>query len=227
MVTHLQRDLTKLRQNILSMGGLVEAAVRDATEALVRREAELARRVINSDQNIDQMELQIDEECLKVLALHQPVAGDLRFITAIMKINNDLERIADLAKNIAQRALDLFALPALDEPLQFERMTETCRGMLRDALDALVERDSSAARLVVPRDDIVDEINRAHFELLERRMKRDPSAVEASLLCLSASRNLERIADLATNIAEDVVFMVDAIDIRHWPLSRPHQYDAI
>jgi phosphate transport system protein len=217
MVTHLHRDMAALRQEILTMGGLVEAALRDGTEALVKRQSDLARRVIAADSEIDRMEKEVDEECLKILALHHPVAGDLRFITAVMKINNDLERIADLAANVGERALDLMQLPTLDESLQFESMTETARDMLRTALDALVERDSGAALGVLQRDDLVDDINRRHFEVLERRMQDDPEAVRAGLLLLSASRNLERVADLATNIAEDVIFLVEAQDIRHTP----------
>lgn len=217
MVTHLHRDMAALRQEILTMGGLVEAALRDGTEALVKRQPELARRVVAADSEVDRMEKEIDDECLKILALHHPVAGDLRFITAAMKINNDLERIADLAANVGERALDLMQIPPMDESLQFESMTETARDMLRTALDALVERDSAAAMSVLQRDDLVDDINRRHFEVLERRMQDDPAAVRAGLLLLSASRNIERVADLATNIAEDVIFLVEAQDIRHTP----------
>lgn len=219
-MSHLQRDLAHLRQEILKMGGLVEAALRDATMALVQRKADLARRVIERDADIDSLELAIDDACLKVLALHQPVARDLRFITATMKINNDLERIGDLASNLAQRAVDLIDKPAFDEPLEFERMTELVGEMLRASLDALVRGDCRAARRVIAQDDLVDAINRRHFDVIEARMTRESELVPTGILSLSASRHLERVGDLATNIAEDVIFLVEAQDVRHWPLGK-------
>ncbi len=216
MTLHLHRDLATVRKSILEMGGMVEDLVRLATEALVQRRPDVARRVIEADAAVDRQELEVDEECLKLLALHQPVAGDLRFITAVMKINNDLERIGDLASNLAQRALDLVDQPHVDAPLRFEQMTAAVRGMLRDCLDALVRGDAELARAVIAKDDEVDIMNRDHYQVLEQRMKGDPVLVEACVLYLSASRNLERMADLATNVAEDVVFMVDAVVLRHW-----------
>lgn len=215
MTSHMHRDLAHLRKAILAMGSRVEDALRASAKSLVERRTDLARDVIAGDTEIDRLELELDDECLKILALHQPVAGDLRFVTASMKIINDLERIGDLATNIAQRVLDLDGYMPTDEPLRFEEMTTTTRGMLRDSLNALIRADAKLARDVLVRDDIVDDIHREHFDLLEARMKEDPIAVEAATLLLSASRNLERVADLATNIAEDVVFMVEAVVLRH------------
>ncbi len=215
MTSHMHRDLASLKKAILGMGSKVEDSLRAATKALVQHRADLARIVIADDTEIDLMELELDDDCLKILALHQPVAGDLRFVTASMKIVNDLERIGDLASNIAQRVLDLEGYPPLDEPLRFEEMTTTTRGMLRDALNALIRADAQLARDVLVRDDIVDDIHRHHFDLLEARMKEDPMSVETATLLISASRNLERVADLATNIGEDVVFMVEAVVLRH------------
>jgi len=211
----LDDDLQLLRQRILRMGGMVEEATRNATAALTQRRTDLARRVLEADDSIDMVELDVDEECLRILALHQPVASDLRYITAVLKINNDLERIGDLACNMAERALDLAARDPLDLPLQFERMTEVVRVMLHDALDALVSRNSELARDVCARDRQVNEIHRENFSALQARMQADPASVERCVDLLSASRQLERIADQTTNIAEDVVFLVEGVVIRH------------
>jgi phosphate transport system protein len=215
MTSHMHRDLETLRADILSMGGQVEDALERAAMALVERDAEVARRVIADDAEIDRLELRIDDECLKILALHQPVAGDLRHITTSMKINNALERIGDLAVNIAERALDLVHRGPLDEPLGIEQMTTAARWMLCASLHALVQGDVSLAREVCARDDEVDELNRSHFVSLIARMHQQPEDVDACLDYLTASLHLERVADLATNIAEDVIFLVDAVDIRH------------
>lgn len=215
MTKTLDDDLDQLGQGILRMGGLVENQVDSASIALTQRRADVARRVMAADDAIDAVELEVDEECLRLLALHHPVARDLRFITAVMKINNDLERIGDLAANLAERALDLSARTPLALPLAFERMTQIVRGMLHDSLDALVRRDGSLARDVIRRDDEVNTIHRAHFTSLQAEMMRDPSTVERAVDLLSASRQLERIADQTKNIAEDVVFLAEARVLRH------------
>jgi len=215
MTSHLHRDLDTLKEAILALGGLVEEAVDRASTALVHQELDVARSVIADDDTVDARELAIDEECLKILALHQPVASDLRHITAAMKINNDLERIGDLAVNIAERAVDLGTRKPPNVPLRFEQMTNATRWMLRGSLNALVQGDVDLAREVCDRDDEVDDLNRHHFTTLIEHMQVHPADVPVSLDYLTASLNLERIADLATNIAEDVVFLVDAIDIRH------------
>lgn len=221
MTKTLDDDLALLGQGILRMGGLVESQVDAASIALTQRRAEVARRVVQADDAIDQVELEVDEECLRLLALHHPVAGDLRFITAVMKINNDLERIGDLATNVAERALDLASGPPLSLPLRFERMTQLVRGMLHDGLDALVRRDGVLARDVIRRDDEVNTIHRENFEVLQEEMMREPSSVERAVDLLSASRQLERIADQTKNIAEDVVFLVEARVLRHQRLDEP------
>jgi len=215
MTKSMQEDMTLLKQRILRMGGMVEEATRNATVALTQRRADLARKVIESDDTIDMIELDVDEECLRILALHQPVAGDLRFITAALKINNDLERIGDLACNVAERAIDLCRSEPLVLPLRFERMTEIVRGMLHEALDALVNRNAALARSVLARDREINQIHREHFAALQEAMKADPGNVERAVDLLSASRQLERIGDQTTNIAEDVVFLVEGQVIRH------------
>lgn len=215
MTKSMQEDLTLLKQRILRMGGMVEEATRNATLALTQRRGDLAQRVIENDDTIDMIELDVDEECLRILALHQPVAGDLRFITAALKINNDLERIGDLACNVAERAIDLCRSEPLPLPLQFERMTEIVRAMLHDALDALVNRNAPLARSVLARDGEINRIHREHFGALQEAMKADPDNVERAVDLLSASRQLERIGDQTTNIAEDVVFLVEGQVIRH------------
>jgi len=219
----LDDDLQLIGQSILRMGGLVEEATRRATAALTRHEGELAQRVIEADDAIDRIELEVDEECLRALALHQPVAGDLRYITAAMKISNDLERIGDLATNVAERALDLASLPPLAVQLQFEEMTEIVRGMLHDSLDALVTRNAELAREVRLRDQRVNEINRAHFDTLRECMKSDPASVDCAVDLLSASRQLERMGDQATNIAEDVVFLVEGLVVKHGTVHPPEE----
>lgn len=215
MTKSMQEDLTLLKQRILRMGGMVEEATRNATLALTQRRGDLAQRVIENDDTIDMIELDVDEECLRILALHQPVAGDLRFITAALKINNDLERIGDLACNVAERAIDLCRIEPLALPLHFERMTEIVRAMLHDALDALVNRNAPLARSVLARDGEINRIHREHFAALQEAMKADPGNVERAVDLLSASRQLERIGDQTTNIAEDVVFLVEGQVIRH------------
>ena len=215
MTKSMQEDMSLLKQRILRMGGMVEEATRNATVALTQRRADLARRVIESDDTIDMIELDVDEECLRILALHQPVAGDLRFITAAMKINNDLERIGDLACNVAERAIDLSRRDSLALPLRFERMTEIVRGMLHDALDALVNRNGELARDVLERDVEINAIHKEHFARLQEAMKAGPENVEGAVDLLSASRQIERIGDQTKNIAEDVVFLVEGRVIRH------------
>ena len=215
MTKTLDDDLALLGQGILRMAGLVEGQVDSASIALIQRRADVARQVMEADDTIDRVELEVDEECLRLLALHHPVAGDLRFITAVMKINNDLERIGDLAAHVAERALDLTRRPQLPLPLRFERMTQIVRGMLHDGLDALVRRDGALARDVIRRDAEVNSIHREHFETLQEAMMRDPGSVERAVDLLSASRQLERIADQTKNIAEDVVFLVEARVLRH------------
>ncbi|MBA4684093.1 MAG: phosphate signaling complex protein PhoU [Planctomycetes bacterium] len=202
---------------MLDMGGLVEKVSNQAITALQERDTELSAGVHELDLTIDQQEVKIEEECLKILALHQPVATDLRFVVCIMKVNNDLERMGDLAINIAERASYLSSHEPLGVPLDFHRMAELAREMVKESLSALLNLDTDLARKVLAKDDEVDEINRQMFEILEEIMLKDPTTIRRAIHLLSASRHLERIADLATNIAEDVVFLVEGEVIRHLP----------
>ncbi len=215
MTAHLQRDLARLREEILSMGSLVEEATNKAINALVKRDAALAAEVVDADGRIDDKEVQVEEDCLKLLALHQPVAVDLRFIITCLKVNNDLERMGDLAVNIAERARYLARHTPLATPLDLTAMADKVRGMVRDSLDALVRQDMTLARDVLARDDEVDEANRSMFDILQGVMTADPSTVKRAIALLSSSRYLERLADHATNIAEDVIFMGEGVIIRH------------
>ncbi len=215
MTAHLQRDLARLREEILSMGSLVEEATNKAINALVKRDAALAAEVVDADGRIDDKEVQVEEDCLKLLALHQPVAVDLRFIITCLKVNNDLERMGDLAVNIAERARYLARHTPLATPLDLTAMADKVRGMVRDSLDALVRQDMVLARDVLARDDEVDEANRSMFDILQGVMTADPSTVKRAIALLSSSRYLERLADHATNIAEDVIFMGEGEIIRH------------
>lgn len=217
MTKHLQNDLDKLKKDLLAMGSMVEEAINRAIRALVAREPELAREVAAGDDAIDRKELEVEDACLKILALHQPVAGDLRYIIAVLKVNNDLERMGDLAGNIAERALFLSTHPPLEVDLDITRMLEAVRRMVRQSLDSLVTQDPDLARDVCLQDDEVDRCQRQIFDTLTQLMQRDSSTVERAVQMLSVSRHLERIGDSATNIAEDVVFMTEGEVIRHRP----------
>jgi len=212
---HLQRDLEQLKKDILTYGAMVEESINGAITALLTRRSDLAQEIIQGDDKLDQREVAIEEFCLKVLALHQPVAVDLRFIIAVMKVNNDLERMGDLAVNIAERARYLSTHDPLQGPLDFSAMTRSVQTMVRESLDALIHLDTALARQVLTEDEEVDDMNRGMYDVLQKIMAEDPSTIKRAVHTLSASRHLERIADLATNIAEDVVFMVDGDIVRH------------
>jgi phosphate transport system protein len=215
MTKHLQRDLEQLKKQLLEVGSLVEEGTHKAIVALTEFRSDLAEEVLALDHEIDRREVEIEEECLKILALHQPVARDLRFVIGVLKVNNDLERMGDQAVNIAERAVLLSKHPPLGLPLDFHRMAEVVRTMLRSALDAHVNEDTELAKSVRLMDDEVDDLHREMFGMLESRMCDESGVVKRSIAYLSASRDLERIADLATNIAEDVIFMVDGQVVRH------------
>ena len=217
MSAHLRRDLDRLAKRVLSLGALVEDATNDAIEAVVHRRPELAQRVLDGDDRIDEREVDIEVECLKMLALHQPVAADLRYIVAVLKVNNDLERMGDIACNVAERAHWLATNDPLPVTLDFATMGDLVRRMVRDCLDALVRQDVEVARQVILDDDKVDDINRDMYDILERQLRISSESAPAALHALSTSRHLERIADLATNIAEDVIFMVEGAVVRHHP----------
>jgi phosphate transport system protein len=220
MSKHLERDLDRLKKEILVMGGMVEEATDLAISAIIDRRKDLAEQVTSGDDKIDSKELEVEDECLKMLALHQPVASDLRFIITVLKVNSDLERMGDLAKNIAERAVALATQPPIAGARELGAMAERVRGMVHECIDALVERDVDLAKKVCIDDREVDEENKKHFAQLQQVMAKDTDTIERAVHLLSVSRHLERIADHATNIAEDVVFLVDGEVIRHLRLSR-------
>ena len=215
MTRHFLHALEDLDKEVLAMGGAVEAAVGRPVRAFMDHDAAACREVIDGDRAIDLHELKIDEECLKILALHQPTARDLRFVTGVMKIINDLERVADLAGNIAERGQEMAALPARDVPPALVEMADRVRAMLTASLDALVNRDAARAREVLSMDEAVDAFLKGLFDAMEADMAERPSEIRRDLKVLSAARNLERIADHASNGAEDVVYMVEGTVLRH------------
>jgi len=216
MSLHLQRDLDELKRDVLHLGSLVETALGNASFVLRDRRVKLAQAVYAGESVINEKEVQIEESCLKILALHQPVAIDLRFIVVVLKVNNDLERIGDLAENLTARAVYLAEREPMPEPMAIiNGMFVTIRSMLKDSLDSLVKLDVDLARKVIAQDDGVDQINRQMYDDFRQMMARDASMIEQATSWLSCSRYLERIADLATNISEDVVFMVEGEVVRH------------
>ena len=215
MSKHIRREIAVLKKEILALGAAAEEILYKAMKSLEERDKALAEQVMKEDAGIDQMEVEVEEDCLKVLALHQPVAGDLRLIIAILKINNDLERVGDLAVNIAERAAFLATREKIETPPDFMKMAEISREMLKKSLDALVTEDSAMAHKVCGMDDAVDAINREMYILIQNEIKKDPSRMESLIHLLSVSRHLERVADLATNIAEDVIYMIDGEIVRH------------
>lgn len=215
MERHFDQELKRLRERLLAMAGLVEEAVGRSIQALVRRDPALTRQVIECDHAINTAEIEIDELCMRLLALYQPEATDLRLVAMAFKINNDLERMGDLAVNIAERTLDLLNEPLLKPLIDIPRMAELAQAMVRDSLDAFVRRDADLARNVCRRDDEVDQINDQIFRELLTYMMNDPKSIERALGLILIGRHLERIADHATNIAEDVVYLVQGKTIKH------------
>ncbi|MFS8636686.1 MAG: phosphate signaling complex protein PhoU [Gemmatimonadota bacterium] len=212
---HFEEELDKLKSLLVRMAGMAEEAVRLAVEALRERSAEKAERAIALDDEIDAMELAIDDHAIHLLALQQPLAKDLRFITMAMQIANDLERVGDHAVNIAQDVGHLIAAPIFPPLPEIDEMVRLASEMLRDALDSFVRSDSELARQVVLRDDRVDELNNNVFRILLTHMMEDPRKIGAGMDLFLVARNLERIADLATNVAEDVVYVVEGRVIKH------------
>jgi phosphate transport system protein len=215
MSIHATRAIDHLKKVLLQLGTRVEETLRRAVESLERRDYELAMQVIDSDRAIDEMEVDVEEECLKLLALFQPVAADLRFIVAVLKINNDLERVGDLAVNIAERSAYLAKQKPVTIPFDFKAMTEKAQWMLKVALDALVNGDPERAWTVIAADDAVDAMNREMYTLVQEGIRKNPDSMNSFLHMLSISRHLERVADQATNIAEDVIYMVEGEIVRH------------
>lgn len=212
---HFEDELEKVKQTLLHMGAIVEDHVHRSILAMVERREDLARTVIDTDKEINDLHIEIDDRCLKLLALQQPIAKDLRFITSAMKINSDLERIGDQAVNIAENVVKILPHPPLRPLIDIPRMASLAEAMTRDALDAFVDKDVALARKVLVQDDEVDQHKDQVFRVLLTHMMADPGTIQRALPIILISRNLERIADHATNIAEDVIFFVEAKDVRH------------
>ena len=217
MPVHLQAEIEKLKEQTLALGAIVEEQVRQSVEAILTRDARLAAEIIHADAEIDRTEVDIEEECLKILALYQPVAADLRFIIAIMKINNDLERIGDLAVNIAERAEFLAKMDPNEPPFDLRDMAGKAQRMLKSSLDALVNRDATAAQATCAADEEVDDANRRAYACFVDAASERPSRLGTLIHQFTAARQIERIADHATNIAEDVIYMLQGEIVRHHP----------
>jgi phosphate transport system protein len=215
MPEHLQREIEKLKKEILNLCARVEDTVRQAAISIERRDAALAEQIIKNDTSIDQQEVEVEEECLKLLALYQPVAIDLRFIVAMLKINSDLERIGDLAVNIAERAVFLATQPKPDISFDFTAMANVAQSMLKKSIDALVNMSVNLAKEVCSSDDIIDAMNREMYLKVQDAILAHPEQIAALIHLLSVSRHLERIADHATNIAEDAIYMIEGRIVRH------------
>jgi phosphate transport system protein len=215
MGRHLEKEIEKLKRNTLGLSALVEESVHKAIASIETADLRLAEHVIESDTRIDEMEVDVEEECLKILALHQPVAIDLRFIVGVLKLNNDLERIADLAVNIAEQARPLVAAGARGLPANIREMARAVESMLGGSLDALVNLDTKAAWAVCAADDAVDNLHRDTYATIKSEIQKDPTRTDVLIHHLSVSRYLERIADHATNIAEDVIYLVEGAIVRH------------
>ncbi len=217
MQRHFHEELELVKEKTLKQGSLVETMVEQAVSSLVDRDSRLAEEVIASDQKVDALDVEIEDDCLRLLALHQPAAKDLRFITTAMKITTDLERMADQAVNICQRAIELNEEPQLKPYIDIPIMSQLSQKMMRDALDAFVRRDADLAREVIPADNKVDALKNQIFRELLTFMMEDPRTIPRAIRLILVSRHLERIADHATNIAEMVVFLVEGKSIRHAP----------
>ena len=213
--TRFHEGLEELKQKLLEMAGMAEQAVDRVIEAYRKRDPGLCQRVIEDEPAINRAEREIDELALDLLAMQQPMAVDLRFILAVIKINADLERVGDQAVNIAERVMDMSGHPAAELPVDIPRIASTAAGMVRRALDAFIQGDADLAQAVLEMDDVVDRMNRDAFIALSRLMRKSPEASSPALDALLIARNLERVADHATNIAEDVIFWIRGADVRH------------
>lgn len=217
-MTVFDDELQHIKEKLLRMGSLVEDSIKSSVQSLVERDNELARKIIDRDRLVNTLDVEIDEEAIRVIALRQPMAGDLRFITTTMKITSDLERMGDLAVNIAERALELNEEPILKPYIDIPRMKEIAQGMTRDALDAFVRKDKKLAMEVIMRDDEVDDLKHDVLQELAIFMVQDPSTVTRAMKISFVAQYLERIADHATNIAEMVIYLIEGKIIRHMAL---------
>ena len=220
---HFEEELEILQQRLLSMGGLAEDRMGDSVRAVTQRDPALVERILGGDEPINALHIEIDDRCFKLLALHQPMAADLRAIVAAVKINTDLERVGDLAVNIAEAAKRYLQHAPVKPLIDIPRMGDIAQRMLRDALDAFVRRDTRLAEAVLAADDTLDALKTQIFRELLTFMLSEPSTIEPALDLILISRHLERIGDHATNIAEDVIFMVSARDVRHHVADHPSQ----
>lgn len=214
-MSHLEEGLDELKKKLLEMSGLVESAVYRSVLALTEKDEDQAQQVLRNETRINQMEIEIDDMATRLLALQQPTAGDMRFITAAIKINNDLERMGDLAVNITERALSLMHEPVVKPLVDIPQMANFTESMVRKALDSFVKGDAELARSVLVSDDAVDDLRDAIYQELISFMQKDPASIPQGLNLVFVARNLERIADHATNIAEDVIFWTSGTDVRH------------
>ena len=219
VVRHFQEELEALQARLLEMGGLAEERVRAAVQGLVTRDTALIDRVMRGDEPINELHIEVDNRCFTLLALYQPMATDLRSIVAAVKINTDLERVGDLAVNIAEAAQRCINHPPVKKLIDIPQMADIAQLMLRDSLDAFVQRDTTLAKQVLIEDDRLDSLKTLVFRELLACMLEDGATVEPALDLILISRHLERIGDHATNVAEDVIFMVSALDVRHLPPS--------
>jgi phosphate transport system protein len=214
-VRHFQHELEQLKAKLLEMSALVESAIYRSVQGVVEKNEELARQVLKNEGRINQLEIEVDDMAIGLLALQAPLAADLRLITAAIKINNDLERMGDLSVSMAESALALLKEPVIRPLIDIPHIAALAQGMVRKALDAFVSRDADLARSVLASDDAVDNLRTASYHELTSFMVNNPSQIPQALRLLAVVRNLERIADHATNIAEDVMFLVKGIDVRH------------
>jgi phosphate transport system protein len=217
---HFSVQLEELNQTLLEMGGVVESSIRHSVQSLVERDKDLAKQVMRDEPRINRMQLEVDAMATRLLALNQPVARDLRLLTAILKINTDLERMGDLAVNIAERAISLINRPPVKPLIDIPKMASLAQSMLLKSLDAFVRGDVDLAMSVLPADEDVDSLRDLVYTELIEFMQRDGTVVPAAVDLMFVARNLERIADHATNIAEDVIFLVKGIDVRHHALDQ-------
>lgn len=218
---HFQEELESVQERLLAMGGLAEERVREAVRSLTNRDSELVEHVLIGDEPINEFHIEVDDRCFKLLALHQPMAADLRAIVAAVKINTDLERVGDLAVNIAEASKRYLQHAPVKPLIDIPRMAEIAQAMLRDALDAFVRRDVAMAEAVIGEDDKLDALKTQIFRELLTYMLSEPETIEPALDLILISRHLERIGDHATNVAEDVIFMVSARDVRHHVADHP------
>jgi phosphate transport system protein len=212
---HFEQELEVLKGKLLEMSALVESAVYRSVQGVVEKNEELAQQVLKNEARVNQLEIEIDDMAISLLVLQQPLAADLRLVTAAIKINNDLERMGDLAVNIAESALSLMKDPVIRPLIDIPHIAGLAQSMVRKALDAFVNRDTELARSVLASDDAVDNMRTASYHELISFMENNPQQISQALYLLSVVRNLERIADHSTNIAEDVLFLVKGIDVRH------------